>query len=150
VGIKIPLDELARVESMLQTIPFMKSITRAEIQELAYQLTRRTFKKDETIIKQGEPGTLFYLISKGKVRVIKEKFFKKIVLAELNPGSFFGEMALIDDFPRTATVVGEEAGEMYTLSHEAFESILLKNPQVRELIMNEAEERKKKNQALEA
>ena len=59
-------------------------------------------------------------------------------------------MALIDDFPRTATVIGEDAGEMYTLSHEAFESILLKNPQVKELIMNEAEERKKKNQALEA
>ena len=150
MGIKIPLEELARVETMLNTIPFMKSVTRAEIQELAYQLTRRTYKKDETIIKQGEPGTLFYLISKGKVKVVKEKFFKKVVLAELGPGSFFGEMALIDDFPRTATVIGDEVGEMYTLSHTAFESILLKNPQVKELIMQEAEERKKKNQALEA
>lgn len=150
MGIKIPLDELVRVEKMLNTIPFMKSVTRAEIQELAYQLTRRTYKKDEVIIKQGEPGTLFYLISKGSVRVIKEKFFKKITLAELGPGSFFGEMALIDDFPRTATVIGNDVGEMYTLSHEAFEGVLFKNPQIKELIMTEAEERKKKNQALEA
>jgi len=150
VGIRIPLAELALVENMLNTIPFMKSVTRAEIQELAYQLTRRTFRKDEIIIKQGEPGTLFYIISKGKVKVVKEKFFKKTQLAELGAGSFFGEMALIEDFPRTATIVGEEAGEMYTLSHEAFESVLLNNPQVKELIMHEAEDRKKRNQALEA
>jgi len=150
VGIKIPLDELATIEKMLNTIPFMKSVTRPEIQELAYQLTRRTYRKDETIIKQGEPGTLFYIISKGKVKVVKEKFFKKIILAELSTGSFFGEMALIDDFPRTATVIGDEAGEMYTLSHEAFEKVLLNNPQIKEQILQEAEARKLKNKALEA
>ena len=150
MGLKMPLEELQRVQQMLNTIPFMKSLTQPEIQEMAFQLTRRTFKKDETIIKQGEPGTLFYLISKGKVVVIKEKFFKKILLADLGVGEFFGEMALIDDFPRTATVMGAEPGEMYTLSHDAFESVLLKNPQVKELIMQTAEDRKKRNQALEA
>ncbi len=150
MALKLPLEELQRIHQMLNTIPFLKALSQQEIQEMAFQLSRRYFSKDETIIKQGEPGTLFYLITKGTVRVIKEKMFGKTHLANLGPGSFFGEMALIDDFPRTATVIGNDSGEMYTLSHDAFESVLLANPSIKEIIMTTAQERKEKNKALEA
>jgi len=150
MALKLPLEELQRVHQMLNTIPFLKSLGQEEIKEMAWALARRYFAKGETIIKQGEPGSLFYLIYKGKVNVYKEKLFGKTHLATLGPGEFFGEMALIDDFPRTATVVGDEPGEMYTLAHDPFQSVLLANPQVKELIMNTAEERKARNKALEA
>ena len=150
MALKLPLEELQRIHQMLNTIPFLKSLVQDEIKEMAFQLARRFFAKGEVIIRQGEPGTLFYLIYKGRVRVVKEKLFSKTLLANLGPGEFFGEMALIDDFPRTATVIGEEPGEMYTLSHDAFESVLLANPQVKELIMNTAHDRKAKNKAMEA
>lgn len=150
MGLKLPLEELQRIQQMLNTIPFMKTLGQDEIKEMAFQLSRRHFARDETIIRQGEPGTLFYIIYKGSVKVVKEKMFGKKILATLGAGEFFGEMALIDDFPRTATVLGDEPGEMYTLSHDAFNSVLLNNPGVKEQIMKTAEERKLKNKALEA
>lgn len=142
---KLPIEVLQQVQQMLNAIPFMKSLGQQEIEELAYQLNQRHFMKGETIIRQGEPGKLFHLVTRGRVNVFRKKFLGQKKLAMLSPGEFFGEMALIDNVPRTATVVGEEDGEMYTLSRDAFEKVLLKNPQIGETIRQTAEQRKRTN-----
>ncbi|MEA2012974.1 MAG: cyclic nucleotide-binding domain-containing protein [Verrucomicrobiota bacterium] len=64
----------------------------------------RKFDEGDNIIKQGDPGTLFYVIKNGTVVVIKEKKEKEIQLCELHQGEYFGEIALVQNVPRTATV----------------------------------------------
>ncbi len=130
---------------MLNTVPFLQTLRQSEIEELAHSLNLRHFVKDETIIRQGEPGKLFHLIFKGRVEVYKKKLFGKKTLATLGPGEFFGEMSLLDNTPRSASVVGTEDGEMFTLSRDAFTAILLKNPQIATVIRSIARARQDSN-----
>jgi F420-non-reducing hydrogenase small subunit len=62
------------------------------------------FDKGVVVTSQGEPGDTMYIIQSGNVEVVQEKDETETVLAQLGQGEFFGEMALIGDFPRTATV----------------------------------------------
>ena len=62
------------------------------------------FDKGVVVTSQGEPGDTMYIIQSGEVEVVQEKDETETVLAQLGKGDFFGEMALIGDFPRTATV----------------------------------------------
>lgn len=142
---KLPIETLQQVHQMLNAVPFLKTLTQPEIEELALSLNHRTFRKDETIIKQGDPGTSFHLMFKGTVGVYKVKFLSKKLLATLKPGDFFGEIALIEHVPRTATVIAAENGEMFTLTRESFEKVLLKNPQIGEIIRKIADARQAAN-----
>lgn len=142
---KLPIETLQQVHQMLNAVPFLKSLSQREIEDLAFNLNLRHFMKDETIIHQGEPGKLFYLIFKGKVGVFRKKFFSKVALATLIPGEFFGEISLIENVPRTATVVGLEDGEMFTLARESFEGVLLKNPGIATVIRQVSAQRQQSN-----
>ena len=87
-----------------------------------------SYSRRSTIIKQGEVGDSFYVIRSGNVRVVRE--VDKAVpthLAELGPNEGFGEMALLTDEPRSATVVAKIDVEVWRLSREAFEGLLAEN-----------------------
>ena len=142
---KLPIETLQQVHQMLNAVPFLKTLGQKEIEEMAFSLNMRHFMKDETIIRQGEPGKLFYLIFKGKVGVFKKKLFGKVALATLVPGEFFGEIALIENVSRTASVVGLEDGEMFTLNRESFEGVLLKNPGIATVIRQVSSQRQTAN-----
>ena len=131
---------------MLNTVPFLKTLRQSEIEELAHSLNLRHFLKGETIIRQGEPGKLFHLIFKGRVEIFRKKLFGQRKIADLGAGEFFGEISLIDSTPRSATVVGAEDGEMFTLSRDAFTTILLRNPSIATIIRQIARTRSESNQ----
>ena len=142
---KLPISELQRVHQMLNSIPFMAGLDQTDVERLAYNLNLRHFAKDETIIREGEPGRLFYLISRGRVGVFKKRLFRQNKIAALGAGDFFGEMALLENVPRVATVVGEEDGEMYSLTREGFEGVLMVKPVIAERIRETAHERAAQN-----
>lgn len=144
---KLPVQTLQQVHTMLNTVPFLKTLRHSEIEELAHTLNLRHFVKGETIIRQGEPGKLFHLIFKGRVEIYRQRLFGKKLLATLGPGEFFGEISLLDNTPRTATVMGSEDGEMFTLSRDAFTNILLKNPQIATIIRQIGRARQDSNKA---
>jgi CRP-like cAMP-binding protein len=86
------------------------------------------FKKGATIIHEGTTGSNAYLILSGSVEVFKKVGGEKLVLSRLVKGNIFGEMSLVDEKPRSATIVALEETEVRILSRERFESMLEQNP----------------------
>lgn len=86
------------------------------------------FKKGATIIHEGTTGSHAYLILSGSVEVSKKVGDEKLVLSRLVKGSIFGEMSLVDDKPRSATIVALEDTEVRVITRDRFESMLEQNP----------------------
>jgi len=68
----------------------------------------RSYKKGDVIFEDGSEGDEMFIVHLGRVGIVKQDGGKKQVLATLGPGDFFGEMALIDNSPRSASAIAEE------------------------------------------
>jgi len=101
----------------------------------------RVFKNYE-IIRQGDPGDAFYLIATGRVSVWKKKGTTRVKVAELRSDDYFGEMALISNEPRSATVMAEGLTELFILEKYNFDKILMKNHAIAEKLRKAYETRK--------
>jgi hypothetical protein len=86
------------------------------------------FKKGATIIHEGTTGSYAYLILSGSVEVSKKVGEENLVLSRLVKGNIFGEMSLVDDKPRSATIVALEDTEVRVITRDRFESMLEQNP----------------------
>ncbi len=120
----------SRLRHVLQNTYFFQSLKMNELDELIGHLRMIRVQKKYEIIKQGDPGDAFYLIAAGKVSVWKKKGFKNTKVAELSTDDFFGEMALLSNEPRNATIIAEEVTELFILQKYDFEKILMKNPAI--------------------
>lgn len=140
--------EIASLRLVFKKISFLEHLKLNELDELIKHMDKRAFHEGETLIREGESGETFYIIASGAVGIFKKKFLGKKKINSLGANSFFGEMSLIDNMPRNATVLGEEAGEVYFLPRDTFKKVLLANPSIGELIKQTAEYRRAQNRAL--
>ena len=76
----------------------------------------KSYKKGDVIVKEGEPGKEMFIIQSGSVDVIRENGDKKIIFNSLERGDFFGEMALLEQAPRSATVIAREDTRLMVLN----------------------------------
>lgn len=98
-------------------------------------LERRFVPEGTLVMRQGEPGNCAYLIQSGSVRVYTEHDGKRVDLAKLDLGQIFGEMALIFDEPRTASVIATEDCNLIVLTRQTFKSKLEKSdPTIRAIV----------------
>jgi CRP/FNR family transcriptional regulator/CRP/FNR family cyclic AMP-dependent transcriptional regulator len=86
----------------------------------------RTFEAGESIVKEGESGTGFYLVADGNVEVRR----KGKTISKLAKGDFFGEMTLLDNQPRSADVVASTPTTCYVLTGWAFVGLLRSKPDI--------------------
>ncbi len=113
----------------LQGVPFFANLQEDHAGELAGKLVPRRFGPNQVIFHLGDPGGLLYLISRGKVKISHTTpDGQEVVLAILGTGDFFGELALLDDSPRSATAVALEPTETWTLHRAEFMQYLSDNP----------------------
>ncbi len=99
-----------------------------ELASIAAVAKTRRYAKDDVIIHADETGDVFCLIRSGRVKVtMTSPEGKEIILSVLGPGDFFGEMALLDEGPRSATVIATEALEVVTIWRSDFLQILSEN-----------------------
>ena len=78
---------------------------------------------------ENEPGDTLYMVAEGRVKVtILGDDGREIILSVLGPGEFFGEMALLDNEPRSATTIAAEDSELVSVARADFESVLSHNP----------------------
>lgn len=96
-----------RVE-ILQKVHLFKGLRRNHLMKLLVDLVEKEYEPGELIFSEGEIGKALYIILDGSVAIAKKCKGERVVLAELPAGSYFGELALIDQMPRFATAsVGE-------------------------------------------
>jgi CRP-like cAMP-binding protein len=123
---------------ILQTKSFMR-VPPANIQAMFMRLKPVAFQAGETVVKQGDPGDFYYIISRGKCAVtrIVPETGKELKLTELKVGDSFGEEALLGDCVRNATVTMVTNGTLMQLSREDFEK-LLKAPVLKTVNLEQA------------
>ena len=92
----------------------------------ARELRLRRFRRGETIFHQGDPGDALHVIRRGAVRVVLPSPTSRddAILVTLGPGDFFGELAILDGRPHSATVIASEATETLVLRRDAFDRLL--------------------------
>jgi ATP-binding cassette subfamily B protein len=129
------LDQLGR-------IPLLGLVSREMLQSLAEQLTAERFVPGEDVVCEGEPGEKLYLIGRGQLEVLVNDGYSDRRVNTLNVGDYFGEMALLDNCPRTATVRATEPTELYTLTRASFLTLLEGAPTVRQMVMKKVAQRR--------
>jgi CRP-like cAMP-binding protein len=91
----------------------------------------RPYAKDEVIYLRGDPGTAFYVIASGKVKIaLTSPDGKELILRRLGPGGFHGELALLDDEPRSADAVATDSSVLLVLQRDAFRQFLAEHPEI--------------------
>lgn len=88
---------------LLETIPVFEELNSRELRAVERILYRRTFSPGEIIFRQGDPGVGMYILGEGEVEIRSEP--DQTVLTTLGVGSFFGEVSLLNEVPRSATAV---------------------------------------------
>jgi CRP-like cAMP-binding protein/KaiC/GvpD/RAD55 family RecA-like ATPase len=109
------------VGSTLRSIPLFSSISVDDLSSLSRRFTRRRYRKDEIIFHKGDFGSTFHIINSGGVKLsIPLDEGGDVFLANLGPGDFFGELALLDKSPRSATATARDSTETLALEREDF------------------------------
>ncbi len=90
----------------------------------------RTFNDNELIFCEHEPGEVLYIIQKGKIKITKVVNNNEVLLALLKPGDIFGEMALLENKPRSATAISFGNSELLAVGKDNFEVMVKTNPQL--------------------
>ena len=118
-------------EDALRNVPLFAGLESSDLQRLARILVPRQYEAGELIIREGDEAVGFFVLSSGKVRVVKDLGSdKEQTLATLTPGEFFGETALLDGYPRTASVEAVEKTECLALARWDFMSELKGSPTI--------------------
>lgn len=97
------------LDLVLKKVPFFSQLKKSELREFNRIIHHRNYKKNEVIFYEGEPGVGMFIIENGKIGIYKNFDDElKEELAILRTGEFFGEMALLDESPRSATALALE------------------------------------------
>ncbi len=122
---------MATDESLLATLPFFAQMKPEELQELSARLKRRTYRPGETIFHKDDAGTTMYIINEGTVKIsVPSEVGTEMILSILTNGEFFGELALFDGKPRSATVISAGLTEVFVLHRDDFIDFVSKHPHV--------------------
>jgi len=117
--------------TVLRTVPLFAGFPEELLRTLSAVVTRRSAPRGSIIMAAGDPTDSLYLVISGRLKVMMgDSEGKEVILSLLGPGEFFGEMGLIDDSPRSASVVAIEPCELLAISKRDFKKCLEENFEV--------------------
>ena len=119
------------LEQQLASVPLLAGLGERVRKRLAEIGKRRTYAADETIVKEGSTGTALYIVLSGRARVERDGG----PIGQLAGGDFFGELALIEEHPRSATVVASEETDCLLFPAWEFTALLEEHPEIAVPIM---------------
>ncbi len=109
----------------LSHVPLFHGLKKRQMKQLAKRFVPRTYHASEAIVSQGKGGAgLFTIVSGHAQAVLETPDGEKTVVNTFGPNDFFGEIALLDDGPRTASVIATEETECLVLSRPEFRAVM--------------------------
>ncbi len=114
----------------LKRVPMFEDLDKRSLEAIANAAVEQKYDARQEIMRQGDIGVGAFIIRSGKVEVVQDKDGQPHRLATLGPGEMFGEMALLDEFPRSASVRALEPTTLLGLQRWHFRGILESHPQI--------------------
>jgi hypothetical protein len=139
-----PLDDAAisQADRERAASRFFAELPRGALEALLGAAAVRSYEPNEVIVREGDPGTSFFLIEEGEVEVqTQDSAGKQLVLARLAVGDFFGEVAVLTGKPRTATITAKTPVTVIEISSADLDRIALIYPDVRNVLQRFYEQR---------
>jgi CRP/FNR family cyclic AMP-dependent transcriptional regulator len=132
----------AQTADFLASVPMFSGLQRDELLKFAELTRERTYPKGSVILFQGDPGDSLYVLRQGRAKVVLiGEDGREVILGVLEPGAHFGELALIDDQPRSAHVIAMEDSQLLILRREDFRRRVEANPSVGWALLTELSRR---------
>ena len=133
---------ISQTADFLATVPLFSGLQRDEIQKFADLTRERSYPKGSVILFQDDPGDSLFVLRAGRVKVVLiGEDGREVILGVLEPGAHFGELALIDDQPRSAHVIAMEDAQLLILRREDFRRRVEANPSVAWALLTELSRR---------
>ena len=122
---------MVTTEELLARVDLFRGLNKKHIAQMARLAQQQHYAPGQVIVRQGDTGLGLYVVASGRVEVRQERPGEEpTVLNTLGPGAVFGEMALLDDYPRSASVVAQEPTECLTLVKWHFLAELESHPEI--------------------
>jgi CRP/FNR family cyclic AMP-dependent transcriptional regulator len=113
--------EQKQIIGFLQKVPLFQGLKNRQLELLAKRFVERNYKAGTTIVTQGQGGEGFFIIISGKAEAIRQRTDgEKVLVNSFGPTDFFGELALLDDGMRTASVITKEDTQCLALTRWDF------------------------------
>ena len=122
---------------ILKSIPFFAELSDEDIQKIIEKIQMQYFPENHVIFNEGDGGDIMYVIKRGEVQVLRDN----TILAVLKDGQFFGEMALVSDETRNATIKTVSDVELLTLSKDDYKYLMETNSSIASIVSYEVVKR---------
>ncbi|MBN9515235.1 MAG: Crp/Fnr family transcriptional regulator [Alphaproteobacteria bacterium] len=122
---------------LLKGVPIFSKVEQAKLKLLAFTSERVNFAAGQEVCHQGDPGDTMYVILGGVADVLIDTANGQIAVAEMQRNSFFGEIAILCDVPRTATIKAREPLSTLKITKDMFYRLVAEFPQMAVEIMRE-------------
>ncbi len=121
-------DESTTINKALKSVPIFSDLKQKELDEIAKIIHRRTYKAGEPVFRMGDPGLGMYIIISGSVAIIEDLKEEKHHIVDLVAGTFFGDLALLDESPRSASAIANEDCDILGFFRPDLMDILYRTP----------------------
>lgn len=125
-----PVAEKTGKTDFLKRVAWFQDLDQKTLDTIANSAVEQTYQPGQELVRQGDTGVGAFIIRSGKVEIIQEKDGKQTKLATLGPGDVIGEMALLDEFPRSASAKAVEPTTALGIQRWHFKGILESHPQL--------------------
>ena len=135
-GTITPMVDAHSMTDALAGVPLFAGIEETGLESLVRGMRIRRFRRGETVFHVGDPGDALFVVISGSIKItLPADTGEEAILATLRPGDFFGELALLDGAPRSATAVAIEATESYVLARDSVRELIATEPGMRDAVM---------------
>ena len=123
------MNNLSEEAQSLARVPLFKRLEPHELEHLAEEVDQVNYKAGETIFNEHDRGDALYILEEGNVRIwVYDEDVKEVTLAELKPGDFFGELAVLDRGERSSSATAVTDIHLHRLSSDDFQKFLIDHP----------------------
>jgi CRP/FNR family transcriptional regulator, cyclic AMP receptor protein len=136
------VDATVSVTDILRKVPLFGQLAPPDLDRVAEIARERSYPRNSVILFEDDPGDALYVVAQGQVKVVLiGEDGREVILSVMGEGEFFGEMALIDDEPRSAHVIAMEDSSLLVIRREDFQDLLKQTPGIALMLLRELSRR---------